>query len=715
MSRTPLRGRALLEMLYRDLDGVLELRAIAGPGDVRRQFFTPTDHAAIAAFMKAHADRNLYLAVALRKDDTSGRTENCTLLPCLFADLDAKSYPGGEDEARAALARAAFPPTAIVASGGGLHAYWKLKEPLDLTTEADAARSLLRRLAAYLGADLAAAEPARILRLPNTVNGKYDPPRRVVLELLEASREYNPSDFDEVLPADPGAPAAALVADGERISEGGRNRTLTSRAGVLRRRHFSPESIFAALQVENLERCDPPLPEDEVRTIARSIGRKRPAEDEPAGLVTDTSDEPVDERLTAELARERARREARRRLDAEERGEVPEPEITTVRELLARPEPPIRWRIEGWQPAGSRVILPAQFKGGKTTLVANLVRSLVDGDPFLGDAVVTPLTGTVAMLDFEMSRHQLRRWLGEQRIQRDDRVHIAPLRGLATSFDILSPATRAPWARWLRERQVEYLILDCLRPILDALGLDEHRDAGRFLVAFDGLLAEAAISEALLVHHMGHQAERSRGDSRLRDWPDAEWRLVRQTEDPSSPRFIAAYGRDVDIPESQLRYEPSTRRLTLAGGSRRDAAARAALPVVLAAIDDAPEPPGVRDIQRACVGAEIPRDRIREALKLGIQTRAIQTQKGKGGKVLHFRARSESPCERAEVCGERAADSSDRACERAGAYIAPHARTLTEEPERLPGFVTEDTQPDPSDSIGAHDEEAEPYVFEVDP
>ena len=52
--------------------------------------------------------------------------------------------------------------------------------------------------------------------------------------------------------------------------------------------------------------------------------------------------------------------------------------------------------------------------------------------------------------------------------------------------------------------------------MLDALGLDEHRDAGRFLTAFDALLVEAGIRDAFVVTHMGHTNERARGDSRLR-------------------------------------------------------------------------------------------------------------------------------------------------------------------------------------------------------
>jgi hypothetical protein len=138
-------------------------------------------------------------------------------------------------------------------------------------------------------------------------------------------------------------------------------------------------------------------------------------------------------------------------------------------------------------------------------------------------------------------------------------VELIALRGKVSTFNILDPETRARWARHLRPGDV--LLLDCLRPILDVLGLKEATEAGQFLVAFDALLLEARIAEGGIAHHMGHVGERSRGDSRLRDWPDVEWRLVRDKSnddetDPAAPRYFAAYGRDVDQPEQTPRLRP---------------------------------------------------------------------------------------------------------------------------------------------------------------
>ena len=72
----------------------------------------------------------------------------------------------------------------------------------------------------------------------------------------------------------PSAPTHQVVSG---VAEGGRNATLASLAGVMRARGLSAESIEAALLVENAAKCTPPLDDDEVRAIARSIGRYEPA------------------------------------------------------------------------------------------------------------------------------------------------------------------------------------------------------------------------------------------------------------------------------------------------------------------------------------------------------------------------------------------------------------------------------------------------------
>jgi hypothetical protein len=136
---------------------------------------------------------------------------------------------------------------------------------------------------------------------------------------------------------------------------------------------------------------------------------------------------------------------------------------------------------------------------------------------------------------------------------------------------------------------------------------------------------------------MGHNGERSRGDSRLRDWPDVEWRIVRQDDDPASPRFITAYGRDVEVAESQLLYDAEARRLTVVTGSRRDVRARAAFDEVQTVLRASTVPLSRRAIERACAaaGSKFGRPTIGDAIKAGIRSGAIRTESGPKRATLH--------------------------------------------------------------------------------
>ncbi len=270
---------------------------------------------------------------------------------------------------------------------------------------------------------------------------------------------------------------------------------------------------------------------------------------------------------------------------ATEREAVPPPDPVDLTALLSEPDEDAAYRVAELWPAGGRVLLAAQYKSGKSTLVGNVIRALVDGGDLLGRFGATPV-GKVALIDTELDRRTLRRWLRDQGIRNTAAVSVVPLRGAVSTFDILDPTTRNQWARRLTGADV--VILDCIRPVIDALGLSEDKDAGRVLVAFDALLAEVGAAEGMVVTHMGHQNERARGDSRLLDWPDALWKIVRggddADDDTGRPRFLSALGRDVALPEGKLTFDAATRHLTYEGGSRRDSIGREAVPELLALV-----------------------------------------------------------------------------------------------------------------------------------
>lgn len=343
-------------------------------------------------------------------------------------------------------------------------------------------------------------------------------------------------------------------------------------------------------------------------------------------------------RVTEELSKQRVRQEARRRLDAEGRPPIVVPPVRSLTDLLAEPDTPTKYRIGAVAPQAARIICSAQYKAGKTTLVGNLGRALVDSDPFLGAFTVHTPAQRLVLIDDEMSENMLRLWLREQGIRNTDAVaDVISLRGRVGAFDLLDDRRRDEWATRLRDVGCDYLILDCLRPVLDALGLDENHDAGKFLVHFDALLADAGIGDAALVHHMGHSGERARGDSRLQDWPDAIWRLVRDPDDPML-RYFTALGRDVTVPEGRLAFDPLTRRLTYVAGSRVDAKTEAAWPAIVRLLAENPDGLSKSAIEKDLAADDHPRSAVRDALKRGVDGGVLRQEKGtaKGATNAHL-------------------------------------------------------------------------------
>jgi hypothetical protein len=308
----------------------------------------------------------------------------------------------------------------------------------------------------------------------------------------------------------------------------------------------------------------------------------------------------------------------------------------------------ITYRIDDLLVIGARVIVVAKAKAGKTTLRDNLVRSLADGDPFLDTFGVTPPAGNVVLIDDEMSDRSVRRALRRQGVEQQKRVKVLCLRGRVAEFNIMDPTVRAGWAADLKALGCGVLIFDCIGPVMTALGLDENHDAGAFLDAINALLHEAGCpaAEAVVFHHMGHNGERARGDSRLRGTPDAEWKIVQpgsEDDDLDAPRFFRAFGRDdVDVHEGALDLDKATNRLTYRIGNRKQdkgaaatAAAEAALPAVIQLLTGGAELSG-RAIQDALESSGHSRGSVRAAMLLGVEKMILLTTPGPRNSILHL-------------------------------------------------------------------------------
>lgn len=354
-----------------------------------------------------------------------------------------------------------------------------------------------------------------------------------------------------------------------------------------------------------------------------------------------------DDLVGTSLLHLRVAREAKRLLAEEDANSHPVPDGITLDEFLDEDMPGPAYRVDDVLPAGGRVILSAQYKAGKTTIVGNLVRVLADGGWFLNKfGAEAQYEGTVVVLDTELPRRTLQTWLRDQDVQHPERVTIWSLRGRTAGFNIVSDSIREQWVKRLQAVNAKFVMLDPLNPVLSACGIDENDNygVGRFLNAFDELLASAGVAEAVVTHHMGHSSERSRGASRLRDWPDAEWRLVRAVPEgeegtqpeADAPRFFSAVGRDVAVKESKLEYDQVTRQLKLVGGNRGQYKGAKHLPEVLAWLRDNPGANGsmieiaFKGHPEASIGA------VRAAIKTGLYRQQIHTRKGEKNATLHY-------------------------------------------------------------------------------
>jgi hypothetical protein len=262
-----------LNMLFGGSEGQIHLVAIqpeVSAVDVRVR---TTFLEGVEKFIGTWANRNIYFGVATRRTEESGTLENCAALNAVFAEIDFKD----SDEATARLKLAAFtvPPSVVIFSGGGLHCYWLLDSPLSLSDGADWPKRLLQALARATGGDLRAAEPARVLRLPGTRNLKYDPPRDVVIESF-TDRHYSVEEITAHLTLETAsAKSEKKVA---ALSKGERNDRLFREACRLREFGHSEKEILALLKAANGTRVQPPLPDRELETIARSASRYEPGD-----------------------------------------------------------------------------------------------------------------------------------------------------------------------------------------------------------------------------------------------------------------------------------------------------------------------------------------------------------------------------------------------------------------------------------------------------
>jgi hypothetical protein len=178
--------------------GFIELRYRKPNGSMDRNWFavTEAEQAADCAYELDDSGCEVYFGVLPRDTNTDGRKANVSQAAWIWSDIDYKET--SLTKATELLEKA--PPDIRVKSGGGMHVYWKLNRVISLTdTGRKRFENALAKRIASVGGDPSAKDVSRILRVPGTLNRKYDPPRRVrkLVSPVINLESHVPSDTEE--------------------------------------------------------------------------------------------------------------------------------------------------------------------------------------------------------------------------------------------------------------------------------------------------------------------------------------------------------------------------------------------------------------------------------------------------------------------------------------------------------------------------------------
>jgi P4 family phage/plasmid primase-like protien len=132
-----------------------------------------------------------------------GKNETIAAVNCVFAEFDAKDYSNDKAATLAHINSLTHPPSVLIDSGGGYHAYWLLKEPAIIGAGVDRQEliDLQAGWVSLVGGDPGAKDLARVLRVPGTENRKYDPARPVNIMWADYDMPYRLAEIDKILKA----------------------------------------------------------------------------------------------------------------------------------------------------------------------------------------------------------------------------------------------------------------------------------------------------------------------------------------------------------------------------------------------------------------------------------------------------------------------------------------------------------------------------------
>src|SRR6056297_2500557 len=127
-----------LETLFSTVDNtdLIELRPINPKGVKQHVIFRSNTELLIEKIEEYEKNYNVFIGIQPRTNK-SGKDSSVKKVICLWADIDAKDFKGGKNEALKQINKFSLNPTILIDSGNGYHAYWLLEKPFIINNKND--------------------------------------------------------------------------------------------------------------------------------------------------------------------------------------------------------------------------------------------------------------------------------------------------------------------------------------------------------------------------------------------------------------------------------------------------------------------------------------------------------------------------------------------------------------------------------------------------
>lgn len=595
--------------------GQVEFRSLPS---LRRRFVSLSNLQTLSPFSKTD---NHFFGVGTR-DGSGGGKNNLVENPALWVDIDFKKTAREEFERK--LADFPLKPSIIVETGGGYHVYWLLKEPCP-KEDIPKIENYLSRLASHFGGDPGAMDASRILRIPGTLNLKYTPPWEVVIKSLNASLEYNLSDFDFLPDSEkPYSISGRSVEKTETLQKVMECRFLKhcdeERATLPEPHWYAMVLILSRLSggrtmVHSLSRGYPKYdPKETDEKILHAIDGSGPATCDyikslwdckndcgirsPISLMYQTTNDKHFDNEAPVNCQDKSGHHFN---------------LIWAKDIVSIQEPQREWIWEGILPAGGLSLVVAKPKVGKTTLALQLAVAVSRGDIFLGRKT---RQATVVYLALEEHRDEVQKNLSKLGVTDEPLyIHFGP--APAEAMREVEPL--------IKETGAKFLVIDILQKFCRVKDLNDYAQVTRTLepLMASGRKLDCQIS---LTHHAG-KADREDGDdilgsTGLLGGVDTSIHIKKRNKESRIFSTIQRYG--VDVLQTVIALKDGC---LVMEGSREEVEIEETVPFILVTLEEGP-------LTEKDIWARVEKDhsRVSSALRKLVEQKAVtRTGTGKRG------------------------------------------------------------------------------------